>query len=192
MSRKNSHLAPWRMAEMHGALPQKMPLSWIEKCADLGESCLPTFAEGKLIFGCVSTTSATDLPRSSSTGVARKAWTIFPACGPVISTAIPAICPLSLMLLAEITKRWELAGNRVLRSIVTPFCQMRPWDQLFSELKELPTTWPCLLMLVAKEATSPGRRGPRLVTVLFCHIAAKGVPSELTACPTIWPWLLMA
>src|SRR5580700_6518041 len=192
MSRKNSHLAPWRMAEMHGAEPQKMPLSWIEKCADLGESCLPTFAEGKLIFGCVSTTSATDLPRSSSTGVARKAWTIFFACGPAISTAIPAICPLSLMLLAEITKRWELAGNRVLRSVVTPFCQMRPRDQLLSELNELTTAWPRLLMLVAKEAASPAKRGPRLEAVLFCQRVARGTPSELTACPTIWPWLLIA
>src|ERR1700721_3661512 len=127
------------MAGMHGAEAQKMPLSWIDHCANLGESCLPTFAAGKLIFGCVSTTSATGLPMSSFTGVARKAWTIFPACGPAISTAIPAICPLSLMLLAEITKRWELAGNKVLRSIVMPFCQMRPWDQLLLELKELPT-----------------------------------------------------
>src|SRR5271156_1761717 len=168
-----------------------MPLSWIEQCADLGES-LPTFAAGKLICGCVSTTSATVLPMSSSTGVARKAWTILFACGPAVSIAIPAICPLSLMLLAEITKRWALAGNRVLRSIVTPFFQMRPWDQLLLELKELPTTWPRLLMLVAKEATSPGRRPPRLVAVLFCQRAAKGVPSELTACPTIWPWSLMA
>src|SRR5277367_3574967 len=166
-----------------------MPLSWIEQCADLGDSCLPTLAAGKLMFGCAKT-SATDLPRFSFTGVARKAWTTFPACCPAISTAIPAICPLSLMLLAEITKRWELAGNRVLRSMVTPFCQMRPRDQLLLELKELPTTWPRLLMLVAKEATSPGRRSPRLVAVLFCQIVATGAPSEVTACPTIWPWLL--
>src|ERR1700679_987099 len=148
MSHKSSHVVPWRsMAEMHGAEAQKMPLSWIEQCADLGESCLPTFAAGKLISGCVSTTSATDLPRSSSTGVARKAWTILFACGPTVSIAIPAICPLSLMLLAEITKRWELAGNRVLRSVITPFCQRRPWDQLLLESNELPTTWPWLLML---------------------------------------------
>jgi hypothetical protein len=52
MSRKTAHAVPWRsMAEMHGAGAQKMPLSWIEQCADLGESCLPTFAAGKLIFG---------------------------------------------------------------------------------------------------------------------------------------------
>ena len=101
---QSQDLLPSRsMAGMHGAEAQKMPLSWIEQCADLGESCLPTFAAGKLKFGCVSTTSATDLPRSSFTGVARKAWTICSACGPSISTAIPAICPLSLMLLAEIT-----------------------------------------------------------------------------------------
>ena len=42
------------------------------------------------------------------------------------------------------------------------------------ESKELPTTWPRLLMLVAKEAASPGRRTPRLRTVLFSQIAAKG------------------
>src|SRR5580700_3049363 len=91
------------MAEMHGAEAQKMPLSCIAQCADLGESCLPTFAAGKLIVGGVVTTSAIDLPMFSFTGVARKAWTIFFACGPAISIAIPAICPLSLMLLAEIT-----------------------------------------------------------------------------------------
>jgi hypothetical protein len=87
----------------HPAEAQKLPLLWIEQCADLGESCLPTLAAGKVIFGCVGTTSATVLPMFSSTGVAKKEWTIFPAFGPAISTAIPAICPLSLMLLAEIT-----------------------------------------------------------------------------------------
>ena len=90
------------MAGMHGAEAHKLPLSWIAQCADLGKS-LPTFAAGKVIFGCVRTTSATDLPMSSFIGVAKKAWTIFPAFCPAISTAIPAICPLSLMLLAEIT-----------------------------------------------------------------------------------------
>jgi hypothetical protein len=92
-----------QMAGVHGAEAQKLPLSWIEQCADLGESCLPRFAAGIVIFGCVPMTSATVLPWSLSTGVARKEWTIVPACGPAISTAIPAICPLSLMLLAEIT-----------------------------------------------------------------------------------------
>src|SRR5208282_400546 len=71
-------------AEMHGAEAQSMPLTWIAQCADLGESCLPTFAAGKLACGRVTTTSAIDLPWSSSTGVARKAWTIFSACGPVM------------------------------------------------------------------------------------------------------------
>src|ERR1700684_93747 len=103
MSRKTSHVAPRRsIAERHGAEAQKLPLSWIEQCADFGES-LQTFAAGTVIFGSVPTTSATVLPWSSFTGVARKEWTIVPACGPAISTAIPAICPLSLMLLAEIT-----------------------------------------------------------------------------------------
>ena len=102
--RQQSFPAPSRsMAGMHGAEAQKLPLSWIEQCADLGESCLPTFAAGTVIFGRVPTTSATVLPWSSFTGVAKKEWTIVPACGPAISTAIPAICPLSLMLLAEIT-----------------------------------------------------------------------------------------
>ncbi len=60
---QSQDLPPSRsMAGMHGAEAQKMPLSWIEQCADLGESCLPTFAAGKVIFGCVRTTSATDLP----------------------------------------------------------------------------------------------------------------------------------
>jgi hypothetical protein len=89
------------MAE--GAEAHKLPLACMAQCADLGESSLPIFAEGKLIVGGVDMTSATDLPMFSVTGVARKAWTIFFACGPAISIAIPAICPLSLMLLAEIT-----------------------------------------------------------------------------------------
>src|ERR1700722_16329287 len=196
MSRKTSHLAPWRsMAGMHAAEAQKMPLSWIEQCADLGESSLPTFPAGKLIVGCVRTTSAIDLPWSSFTGVARKPWTILFAWGPTVSNAIPAICPLSLMLLALTTKRWELAGNRVLRSYITPFCQRRPWDQLaLSELKELPTASPWLLMLVAKEATSPGGSSPppRAVTVLFSQRVARGTPSEVTPCPTIWPRSLIS
>ena len=53
--------------------------SWMEPCAVLGERRVPTFAAGKLIFGYVPTTSATVLPMSSFTGVARKEWTIFPA-----------------------------------------------------------------------------------------------------------------
>jgi len=42
----------------------------IWQCPDLWESCLLTLA-GKVIFGCVRTTSATDLLRSLSAGVAR-------------------------------------------------------------------------------------------------------------------------
>jgi hypothetical protein len=67
--------------------------------ANLGKSCWPTFA-GKVIFGCVDATSATDLPMLALTGVARKAW-MSPACGPVSTVAMPEICPLSLILLAK-------------------------------------------------------------------------------------------
>ena len=49
---QSQDLLPSRsMAGMHGAEAQKLPLSWIEQCADLGESCFPTFAAGKVIFG---------------------------------------------------------------------------------------------------------------------------------------------
>lgn len=37
---------------------------------DLRKNCLPTFA-GKVIFGCVRATSATDVPMLAFTGVAR-------------------------------------------------------------------------------------------------------------------------
>ena len=46
-------------AQMYGAEAQKLPLSWMEKCAVLGERRVPMFAAGKLIFGYVPTTSAT-------------------------------------------------------------------------------------------------------------------------------------
>jgi hypothetical protein len=117
---------------------------------NLWKSCLLTFA-GKLDFGCVGATSATDLPMLSFTGVARKAW-MSPVWGPETTVAIPEICPRSLILLAEIMKRLESAGISVLRSVITPFCQMKPWDQLKLESKLFPTTWPRLLMPVATAA----------------------------------------
>ena len=86
-----------------------------------------------------------------------------PAWGPVSTVPIPEICPRSLILLAEIMKRLESAGISVLRSVITPSCQMKPRDQLKLESKLFPTTWPRLLMPVAKAAKSPGRT-PRLVT----------------------------
>jgi hypothetical protein len=47
-----------------------MPLSPESDESDLCKCCLPAFA-GKLDFGCVSATSATDLPMLCLTGVAR-------------------------------------------------------------------------------------------------------------------------
>ena len=81
-----------------------------------------------------------------------------PSSGPVTTVAIPEICPRSLMLLAAIMKRLESPGISVLRSVNTSSCEMKPWDQPV-ELKVLPTTWPRLLMPVAKAAESPGRIG---------------------------------
>src|SRR5205085_9111896 len=95
---------------------------------DLRKSCLPTFA-GRVIFGCVRATSATDVPMLSFTGVARKAW-VSPACGPLSTVAMPEICPLSLIWLAMVAYSLELAGNSVLRSVITLFCQMKARDQL--------------------------------------------------------------
>jgi hypothetical protein len=108
---------------------------------NLRKSWLPTFA-GKLDFGRVGATSATDLPMLCLTGVAIKAW-MLPLCGPLRTIAIPEICPRSLILLAMTAKRLELAGNSVLRSVMTLFCQMKAWDQLKLESQLLPTLGPC-------------------------------------------------
>src|SRR5580692_12470845 len=99
---------------------------------------LPIFA-GKLDFGRVGATSATDWPTLWFAGVARKAW-MLPASDPLRTIAIPEICPRSLILLAMTAKRLELAGNSVLRSVMTLFCQMKAWDQLKVESQLLPTT----------------------------------------------------
>jgi hypothetical protein len=83
--------------------------------------------------------------------------------------------------------RLELAGNSVLRSVMTPSCQMKPWDQLKLESQVLPTTWPLLLMPVAMAAKSPGRV-PRFVSTPFCQSAPYWVVlSALPIVPTIWP-----
>src|SRR6202035_3843194 len=122
-------------------------------------------------FGCVGATSATDLPMLWRAGVARKAW-MLPAFGPLSTIAMPEICPRSLILFAITAKRLELAGNSVLRLVITLFCQMKAWDQLKLESKLLPTTWPWLLMPLAMPPKSPGRI-PRAVTVSvsFCQSA---------------------
>ena len=69
---------------------------------------LQTFA-GKLDPGRVRATSATDVPILSFTGVNRRAW-ILPSSGPLMTVAIPEICPRSLILLAAIMKRLESPG----------------------------------------------------------------------------------
>ena len=56
---------------------------------NLRKSCLRTFA-GKLAFGCVFATAATDVPKLAFTGVARNAW-ISPALGPLSTVAMPEI-----------------------------------------------------------------------------------------------------
>src|SRR5580692_5832921 len=80
---------------------------------NLCECWLLTFA-GKLDFGRVGATSATDLPKLWCAGVARKAW-ILPASGPLSTIAMPEICPRSLILFAITAKRLELAGNSVFK-----------------------------------------------------------------------------
>src|SRR5215472_17131880 len=91
---------------------------------------------GKLDPGRVRATSATDLPMRSFTGVNRMEW-ILPSSGPLMTVAIPEICARSLTLLAAMMKRLESAGISVLRSVTTPSCQTKPWDQPW-EPKVLP------------------------------------------------------
>src|SRR5262249_11397048 len=183
-----------RVSRVHSRLPQNAALFCL--CAYCSnrprpnpcKSRLPTLA-GSL--GCVVATSATDLPTRPSTGVARKAW-ISPLWGPLCTVAMPEICPRSLILLAEITKRLESAGISALMSVITPFCQMKPWDQLKSESKSFPTTWPRLLMPVAKALRSPGRGSWFVSVPSGCQRAATYcVSSALRPFPAIWPTLLM-
>ena len=88
-------------------------------------------------------------------GVARKTR-ILPASGPLSTVAISEICPRELLSLAMLAYRLVLAGKSVLRSVITPFCQIKPWDELKVEYKVLPTTCPLLLLPVANAAKSPG------------------------------------
>src|SRR5215472_12760896 len=157
------NLQPCALAGMQGAEAPKILLYWSNRPGpNLREEWLQTFA-GKLEVGCVRAKSAIDVPMLSSTGVRRTEW-ISPAWGPPCTNAIPEICPRSLMLLALIMKRLESLEISVLRSVITWFCQMKPWDQLLPESTLFPTTWPRLLMPVAKAATSPGT-WPRIVSV---------------------------
>src|SRR5580658_7985388 len=171
---------------------ENAPYCWSWSGTNLGKWWLQTFA-GKMDHGRVRATSATDSPILSSTGVNRMAW-ILPSPGPLMTVAMPEICPRSLILLAAIMKRLESLGISVFRSVITLSRQMKPWDQP-AELKVLPTTWPRLLMPVAKAALSPGRM-PRFVTALCTPFgqreATMVVPSVVETYPTAWPWSLMA
>src|SRR5882724_6406239 len=93
----------------------------------LGKWWLQTFA-GKLDFGCVRAKSAIDLPILSFTGVNRMAW-ILSLSGPLMTVAIPEICPRSLIFLAAIMKRLESSRISLLRLVITLSCQMKPRDQ---------------------------------------------------------------
>src|SRR5580704_1342317 len=141
----------------------------IRPIPNLFKSCFLTFA-GKSEFGCVGARSATDLSILSFTGVARKAW-MSPVCGPLSTVAIPTICPRSLIWLAMVGYRLELAGNSVLRLVITPSCQIKALDQLKLASKVLPTTWPLSLMPLAMAAKSSGRV-LRFLSAPFCQRAA--------------------
>jgi hypothetical protein len=62
----------------------------------------------------------------------------------------------------------------VSRVVITLSCQMKAWDQLDLESRELPTTWPRSLMPEAKAAASPGgvRRFVTAPFAPFCQTAA--------------------
>src|SRR5215472_7530054 len=128
---------------------EDIPYCW-RPSPNLSRNCLPRFS-GKSGPGRVGATSATDVPTLAFTGVARKEW-ILPTSGPLRTVAMPEICPRSLILLAMVAKRLESAGNSVLRSVITPFCQMKACDQLKFLSNVLPTTWPRLLIPVARAA----------------------------------------
>ena len=74
----------------------------------------------------------------------------------------------------------------MLRSVITPSCQMKAWDQLKLESQVLPTTWPRLLMPVAMAAKSPGRSAevcecavlPKRA-ILGCAVSAADCPNNL-------------
>src|SRR6516164_1118323 len=100
---------------MDGAeAPKNAPYRW----SWLGKWWQLAF-EGKLDPGRVGATSATDLPILSFTGVNRMAW-ILPSSGPLMTVAMPEICPRSLTLLAAIVKRLESSEISELRSVTTP------------------------------------------------------------------------
>src|SRR5215469_1349137 len=144
-----------------GLQPPKPPRRY--GLARLSRSILRTFS-GRTTFGprLVSPSVALSLANSPVLWVAKKACT-----SPVlICKAMPAICPRELIVpVASIRNSGESAGIRVLRSIITPFCQRkaRPFS---STSNDPPTTWPLLLMPSPLLATSPGSV-PRSVRTSF-------------------------
>ena len=173
LNRAETRHIPWGTNDLY--LPIRPSLNLCKIWLGLNE---------KLVCGRVGTSSATDLSMLSFTGVNRMAW-MLPASGPLRTIAMAPICPRSLILLAMVANRLELA-NSVLRSVITPSCQIKAWAQLKLESKVLPTTWPRLLMPLAMAAKSPGR-GFKLVSVPFCQNAPYWVvPSGLPTAPTIW------
>src|SRR5579862_2016888 len=158
---------------------------------NLCKSRLAEFA-GELDSEHVGSTSATDLPTASLTGVATKAW-IWPLSGPLRTNPMPPISPRSLILAAKVAHMLELSENNVLRLVITPSCQMKAWAQLKVESQLPPTTWPLLLLPKAMFPISPGRRFLKtVISVSFCQTAPSWVlPSALPTCPTICPRLLM-
>jgi hypothetical protein len=92
---------PRRVGVAHAHTPANQCCYWRNRPSfNLCNCCWLTFA-GKLDFGCVGATSATDKPMLACTGVARKAW-MLPASGPLSTIAMPEICPRSLILLAMV------------------------------------------------------------------------------------------
>ena len=152
---------------------------------NLCKSWLPIFA-GKLDFGHVGATSATDWPmtfvyRGCQKGV--DVALIRPAEYDCHARDLSALVDLVSHDCAEVgagRKQRVEVGHHV----VLPDEGMGPVEASESQL--LPTTWPLLLMPVAMPPKSPGRR-PRVVSVSFCQSAPYWVvPSALPTDPTIW------
>src|ERR1035437_8868047 len=90
----------------------------------------------------------------------------------------PAISPLALITSANNRYKGELAGTRVLRSVITPFCQRkaRGFPSLSSET---PTTSPLSLIPRPALATSPGSVPRSCIPVALVHRRSEEHTSEL-------------
>src|ERR1700747_2451939 len=69
------------------------------------------------------------------------------ACRLPLSAPLPTICPASLMCAAPSRTHPLFAGMRVLRSIITPFCQRKAREAKLVVTDDPPTS-PRLLMLL--------------------------------------------